>query len=1247
MSSKRLISFLVFLISPFLVVLGSDFDASCSISGNNVTGCSPGRFWLEVSISGSDTGIIEWYDDNNNLVHTGFHDVVIGENTYQTPVLGYGTHLYRVEYSGFGGCTSTRNISVTINSSNVNGGAIDDIGSQCYGTYLYVGSISPADNVVDYEWQVYDNSQGYFRPIVEVFPADVFSAAEADLVTTISIVENLFIRRKANVRNSCGELRSAYSNSININLLDQTTAGQIRSNQYLCPGESPGPILTVSPGSGVSPFSYQWQQSVDGSNWTDIPDETGESYLTPPAVSRYYRRLAMGTCGSVGTPASRVIVQTYNNNLSFSGTTTCSPGAVTVEASFDQLTTGLLQWYDSQNELLQEDFVDVIISGYSYTTISLGYGLHAYTAVFLGDNGCSHSYFFSINVLETTTDAGQIEAVGSICFNTNLSIQSVSEASNLVTYEWQIANNLSGEFLPMTEVFPGDVFVGSEGDLFTTVYLEEDSYFRRKATVRNACNQNIDVYSNTIHVIVDRLVNGGQVQSATQYICDFEASTPSIENVSVASATGTSNYQWQTSINGLDNWYDIPGEINLNLNLPFTTAYYRRRVSNACGEMITSPVYIRHCNEPTNWIQTDLYGEDNEIIGASISYFDDAGKVLQTQTRQISTTSIMVSQTVDDLYDRPVLTGLSAPVDQSAFSYMPNFIENSEGLPYGADDIGEPVNQANPNTLGWYYSVNNTLEDNVPITDYPYSQIEYYDDGTGDIKRSAGVGEELRIGSGHEVYTRTFGVTTELDDYVGIRNQLLGQSGPITLGGEVVQTFTIDQNGNKSVSFSDRSENVLLTARAISAATDLAMKPAYTMEDKSYNFYDDAGRLKVSIAPNGVLAIETAGGISTFTDLENLPFTTYYTYNHQGWLLSTQETDAGTTNYIYRKDGSIRYSQNAQQKVEFDFSYTDYDALGRPVESGEINLEPLSPSSTFEFTYLDPNGIDNVNDLLAVFDNPALGFSASKQDWIQTHYDLSDPDFATETGLSLTQEFVMGAISYTENEHIKTWYSYDEQGRVTWMVQKPVLLNRTFLIGYNYDFLGNVLSVGFKSYSGATPLDQFYHYYTYDADKRLSSVYTSLNEGLDLATIESNPEAELQAHYEYYLHGPLKRIELGGNLQGIDFVYNIQGWLKSINDPDDPTDEAGFSEDAFGMILNYFENNMSNLFGISQNDLKPKPFQFHGLEEEDRQASLVALYDLFSPSQAISAFSASNPIYTETLKSLQKNRTAEMKGGAQ
>ena len=182
-----------------------------------------------------------------------------------------------------------------------------------------------------------------------------------------------------------------------------------------------------------------------------------------------------------------------------------------------------------------------------------------------------------------------------------------------------------------------------------------------------------------------------------------------------------------------------------------------------------------------------------------------------------------------------------------------------------------------------------------------------------------------------------------------------------------------------------------------------------------------------------------------------------------------------------------------------------------------------------------------------------------------------------------------------------------------------------------YDFLGNVLTVSNLVYDvNAKLLHQFYHEYEYDADSRLIKAYTRQ---------EQNGSRRLRASYEYYLHGPLKRIELGDDLQGIDFVYNIQGWLTHINHPDPTQDPGGDANDVFGMVLDYYESDLNNLFTVSANTIHD-PLQLHGLS--NISTPIVASHQpliRFNPEAIddtkplLKKYSADNPIYRSMIKS--------------
>ncbi len=126
------------------------------------------------------------------------------------------------------------------------------------------------------------------------------------------------------------------------------------------------------------------------------------------------------------------------------------------------------------------------------------------------------------------------------------------------------------------------------------------------------------------------------------------------------------------------------------------------------------------------------------------------------------------------------------------------------------------------------------------------------------------------------------------------------------------------------------------------------------------------------------------------------------------------------------------------------------------------------------------------------------------------------------------------------------------------------------------------------NYQNGQP-DAWHHAYEYDADNRITAVYTSTYK--DAAKPEFSPFSftgaafwEEDVRYHYYHHGSLARIELGeNNVQGVDFSFLISGWLKGINsetllasrdmgkDGNSGTNQH-FAKDAFGFSLGYFEN---------------------------------------------------------------------------
>ncbi|MFT3935472.1 MAG: RHS repeat-associated core domain-containing protein [Chitinophagaceae bacterium] len=281
---------------------------------------------------------------------------------------------------------------------------------------------------------------------------------------------------------------------------------------------------------------------------------------------------------------------------------------------------------------------------------------------------------------------------------------------------------------------------------------------------------------------------------------------------------------------------------------------------------------------------------------------------------------------------------------------------------------------------------------------------------------------------------------------------------------------------------------------------------------------------------------------------------THYYYNSLNAVTKQTSPDGGESNFFYDLLGRLVVSQNAEQKLstrgETDdrYSYTKYDALGRITEVGE----KISTSTmTTAIAKTDPNDAGSaINNWLASGINTQI---------TQTIYDEPNTSIVTNSAITANQNIYQTArkrvvatlyrdhsvTNAGTNYNNATHYQYDINGNVKrlWQEHKTSVtgapMNMLKDLQYDYDLVsGKVNSVTYQQGKG----DQFVYQYEYDADNRLLHAKS----GRDKNTLQQD------AGYRYYLHGPLARTELGdGNtnriVQGMDYAYTLQGWLKGVN----------------------------------------------------------------------------------------------------
>ena len=263
-----------------------------------------------------------------------------------------------------------------------------------------------------------------------------------------------------------------------------------------------------------------------------------------------------------------------------------------------------------------------------------------------------------------------------------------------------------------------------------------------------------------------------------------------------------------------------------------------------------------------------------------------------------------------------------------------------------------------------------------------------------------------------------------------------------------------------------------------------------------------------------------------------------YAYNSTNQVLQQQSPDGGTNRFWYDMLSRLNVSQNDKQLAAGAYSYTLYDALGRIIEVGQKGMNTVNLPSA---GYLDSATLARFN------------YSGTNSQITNTYYDaapqagygihaLSQNNLRKRVALSTYRDAATDTVKQA------TYYNYDLDGNVQTLYQQVAGLGIKRM-DYEYDLISG--KVNFVRYQDGKP-DQFYYKYYYDADNRLTDAWSGIKAVVDTAqgSVLLPGFNRQDAHYAYYLHGPLARQELGdqyGKVQGIDYAYTLQGWLKGVN----------------------------------------------------------------------------------------------------
>ncbi|MBC7387680.1 MAG: hypothetical protein H7329_00575 [Opitutaceae bacterium] len=352
----------------------------------------------------------------------------------------------------------------------------------------------------------------------------------------------------------------------------------------------------------------------------------------------------------------------------------------------------------------------------------------------------------------------------------------------------------------------------------------------------------------------------------------------------------------------------------------------------------------------------------------------------------------------------------------------------------------------------------------------------------------------------------------------------------------------------------------------------------YTESQYHYTlyYYDRAGNLVSTVPPKAVedyLQTKQAISETTYPDYK-LP--TNYNYNSLAQLTSQNSPDAGTTNFAYNAVGQLRFSQSDKQADATDpeninsgvanktrYTYTNYDNLGRPIDTGEEATTTAESGNSFisSFTTKAANNY-----------TPVASVQQTKSVYSTPHDKVT---YFGSPQRNLNNRISYSTFANPNNALSSTVYSYDPHGNVEWMVNILPGIGKQY-ISYEYDLISNKVT---KVKVNENRADRFYMRYFYDEDNRITKVESS----------RDNIIWDTDARYDYYIHGPLRTLKMGhDNLQKMDYTYTLLGWLKGINNPyvtsadfqaEQTASGEKFLPDLYASALNYHKNDFNRSVG--------------------------------------------------------------------
>lgn len=561
-----------------------------------------------------------------------------------------------------------------------------------------------------------------------------------------------------------------------------------------------------------------------------------------------------------------------------------------------------------------------------------------------------------------------------------------------------------------------------------------------------------------------------------------------------------------------------------------------------------------------NYVKTTVYKVEHDeadpsltskqAVNITIEYYDGLGRPIQTISVEASPNGNDIVQFYE--YDE---------FGRTEKEYLPFTVSQN-----GGDFVASP----NSSQVLFYSTQNGSIAN----SSYPFSTKRYESSPMGRVLEQGFVGEDWQIDSDE---TETTDHTVETSVYFNVFADNILEwtinsldepelvSGSYYPTKEIVISNTLDEHGNVSATYTDVYGRTIMTE-----------SPQVNSEKvQTYYVYDDLNNLRFVLPPEAIKQFDEGEGTDIVDLLDDYCY--QYKYDARKRLIEKKLPGKDWEYIVYDKldrpimtqDGNLRLSNKwlftkydqfgrvsftgmyvstisnatqADEQDESDDHFTDETSL---YETYACDCEDCASWDGFYWEFTNnayPTTNTSTSDLLTVnfYDDYCFNQYSSFTLPADNTYgkDLLNGSGGNVKGL-LTESFsnILGTQDW-----IKSVIAYDIMGRVIWTYTENELLTTETILHNNLNFIGNPIATTQEVKRNSSLAQTIESGFTYDDASRLIEESHKVDEH----------DPQVIYHNVYNELGNLetkKQHSLGNNSYGqnIDYLYNIRGWLKSIN----------------------------------------------------------------------------------------------------